>query len=455
MNRRPLLLSILFVFFTISCASQSQILLRDTPTLPKIVQDTFSNEGKSDYILINDEGYAFRLIYLCENRVYNFVEEPKNNHVLVSLQPILDTPVEKKLVSEERTRIWACMEEKVREEVRRVEDQVRRMNLEREQVEKAVSALRNEATAYSAEIQQKHLLLAEKQRRMEEEARKAEEERLRKSEEEQRRKSEEERKVKFYRSGEKDDSVQHSPVKATESGIFLALREANIFQEARENARIHNKANKFNIFEVINSKRDQSGFLWYQIVLKSNPVSQKGKRTGWSPEERSFWSKNKLQVWVYLGELSRIQTVKPVKLSLDEVQFTGKRIATPQKTYWYEVVFDIDTEPAGPVVGWVDGRTGIRRSDKTSDEVRALLRELSQTAWPAVIQTDILGGVIRPGFTPEQVSLAWGRPNHVNTTRTLVGIHEQWVYGESPFPNAYVYFENGFVKSWEFLKKTK
>ena len=82
-----------------------------------------------------------------------------------------------------------------------------------------------------------------------------------------------------------------------------------------------------------------------------------------------------------------------------------------------------------------------------------LLKKLAKTLWPIKIQTDILHGVLRVGFTPEQVVLAWGRPDHVNTTRTLMGIHDQWVYGKKPFPKAYVYLENGVVKSWEFLKK--
>jgi len=85
--------------------------------------------------------------------------------------------------------------------------------------------------------------------------------------------------------------------------------------------------------------------------------------------------------------------------------------------------------------------------------MRTLLNELSMTLWPIRIQNDILAGNIRVGFTPEQVTMAWGKPDHVNRTKTLVGIHEQWVYGENPFPRSYVYIENGLVKSWEFLKQ--
>jgi hypothetical protein len=84
--------------------------------------------------------------------------------------------------------------------------------------------------------------------------------------------------------------------------------------------------------------------------------------------------------------------------------------------------------------------------------MRTLLKDLSKTLWPIRIQEDVLHGFIRQGFTREQVVLSWGKPDHVNTTRTLVGIHEQWVYGEPPFPKSYVYFENGLVKSWEFIR---
>src|SRR3989304_9004793 len=81
-----LLPALLVILAMSACSSKptASILLRDPNSPIKVVEETFANEGKSDYFLLNDEGYSFRLIYLCENRVYNFVEEPKNNPVLVS-----------------------------------------------------------------------------------------------------------------------------------------------------------------------------------------------------------------------------------------------------------------------------------------------------------------------------------------------------------------------------------
>lgn len=453
-----LLLSLfLIVLIALACSPKprSNLLLRDLSTPPKVVLETFAKEGKSDYFLWNDEGYSFRLIYLCENRVLNFVEEPPKNPIMVSIQPILDTPVEKNLEADDRRRIWACMERKVREENSRVEELKGRIAEERVRVEKELHATWVERDRIFAEIEKKKKLEAQRQRRMEEELRKAEEERLRKLEEEQRRKSEEERKIRAYRAGEREKEELPSlppPPKITESGIFLITTEANVFEGPRETSRILHKAQRHDIFEVINSTKDENGIQWYQVVLSERVISEKGKRYGWSPEERSFWVKHKLLAWVYPGDLAKISTAKPIKLNVEEIQFTGRKASTPQKTSLFEVIYEVNTESTERIIGWTNEKSGIRRHNKNREEMKNVLQSLSKTPWSMQIQIDILRGEIRIGFTPEQVTLAWGRPDHINTTRTLVGVHEQWVYGETPFPNSYIYFENGVVKSWEFLR---
>ena len=45
------------------------------------------------------------------------------------------------------------------------------------------------------------------------------------------------------------------------------------------------------------------------------------------------------------------------------------------------------------------------------------------------------------GMTNAQVRAAWGAPDQINTTETLAGVSEQWVYG----PGQYVYLEAGRV----------
>jgi hypothetical protein len=462
LRRSLYLLSILFFFLlSISCASQpkSSILVRDLAEPPAIIQEVFAREGKSDYSLLFDEGYSLRLIYLCENRVLNFMEEPEKNPVLVSIQTILDTPVEKKLSADDRRRIWACMERKVWEEHSRVEAYKSHLVRERMQLERELNSVQAEKKRVLAEIAEKKRLEAQKQRRIEQERRRAEEERQRRIAEEQRKFAEEERKIRYYKTGEKDGPSRHPPPpspspKATESGVFMVMKEARILEEPRENSKAIARANKYDLFDVINAKNDEFGSRWYQVFIGERVISERGKKIGWSPEEKSFWVKNKLLAWVYPGDPANIQNVRPLKIKPEDVQFTGKVTVTPLKLTFYEVNYGMNTTIREEIFGWVEEADGIRRHTKTKDEMRTLLKDLSKTMWPLPIQEDILKGYIRHGFTREQVVLSWGRPDHVNTKSTLVGVHEQWVYGEPPFPKSYVYFENGVVKNWEFISNS-
>lgn len=456
------LLSLLsFFLFSLSCASQpkSSILVRDLVEPPAVIQEVFAREGKSDYSLLIDEGYSLRLIYLCENRVLNFVEEPRKNPVLVSIQTILDTPVEKKLSADDRRRIWACMERKVWEEHSRVEEYKSRLVRERMYLERELKSAKAEKDRILAEMAEKKRLEAERQRRIEQEKRRAGEERQKRIAEEQRKVAEEERKIRYYKTGEKEDSSLFPPPpllspKVTESGVFMVMKEARISEEPRENSKAIARANKYEIFDVINAKNDGYGNRWYQVFIGERVILERGKKVGWSPEEKSFWVRHKLLAWVYPGDIVNINNVKPLKIKPEEAQFTGKASITPQKLTFYEVIYGMNTTIREEIFGWVEEADGIRRGTKNKDEMRTLLKDLSKTMWPLRIQEDILRGYIRQEFTREQVVLSWGRPDHVNTTRTLVGVHEQWVYGEPPFPKSYVYFENGVVKSWEFIRNS-
>jgi hypothetical protein len=455
----PLLLVLVLLFSLISCSSKpkSSILLRDHSAPPRVVQEAFAREGKSDYFLLHDEGYSFRLIYLCENRVLNFIEEPTNNPVLVSIQPILDTSVEKKLSGDDRRRIWACIERKVWEQQFRIEEYKSRLIRDRIQVEAEISAIQVEKSRIIAEIAEKKRLEEERQRRLEQDKRRAEEERQKRIAEEQRKLADEERKIRYYKTGAKEDPIPlptppPAPPRMTEGGVFLVMKDALVLEEPRESSRISARSNKFDIFDVINSLKDEKGRNWYQVVVGERVVSEKGKKVGWSPEEKSFWVKHKLLAWVYPGDIININNIKPLKIRPDDVLFTGKVALTPQKLTFYEVTWGMNTTFREEIFGWIEGTDGIRRSSKNKGEMRDLLKDLSKTMWPIRVQEDILRGYIRQGFSREQVVLSWGRPDHVNTTRTLVGVHEQWVYGEPPFPKSYVYFENGVVKNWEFFK---
>jgi hypothetical protein len=178
------LLSLMFFVGGCSSKAKNSYLLRDIENPPRVIQDTFSARGKSDYILTDDAGYPFRLIYLCENRVYNFTEEPAKNFLLISFQPILDTPVEQRLSADDRRRIWACMERKVWEEQSRVENLTRRVIEDRGHLENELQSARLERTRLRAAIDETRRAEAEKQRKIEAEMRRVEEERQRKIDEE-------------------------------------------------------------------------------------------------------------------------------------------------------------------------------------------------------------------------------------------------------------------------------
>ena len=448
-------------FFSISCSPKpkTSLLLRDPAEPPRIVQEIYAREGKSDYFLLHDEGYSFRLIYLCENRVFNFIEEPMNNPVLVSIQQILDTPVEKRLSADDRIRVWACIERKVWEERSRVEESKIRLVRERIQLESQIQKTAAEKEKILAAIEERKRLEAERQRRQELERRRAEEERQRKLAGEARKVSEEDQRIRFYKSGGQEVLLLPPPLpppspKATESGVFLVMKDAPIHEEAKEKSKVLARGEKYDLLDVIQSKRDENGNYWHLVMVGERFISDKGKKYGWSPEERSFWIKNKLPVWVYPGDFASVAHAKPIKLRAEDVHFTGRTALTSQKLTLHEVSYGSNSTLREEIFGWLADSNGIRRSTKSKEEMRTLLNDLSKTLWPIRIQEDVLRGFIRQEFTREQVVLSWGRPDHVNTTRTLVGIHEQWVYGEPPFPKSYVYFENGLVKSWEFIKNS-
>ncbi len=347
------------------------------------------------------------------------------------------------------------MERKVREENSRVDDLRSRLVRKRIQLEGEIRNINAEKERMLADISAKKKVQEEGQRKLEQEKRMAEEERQRIIAEDLRRVTEEERKVKYYKSGEKEDAAPprqpSPPLRATETGIFLIMKEAEIYEEPSDNSRTLAKGSKYDIWEVKNSARDKRGNRWHEISLGHRVVGDKGRRIGCSPEERAFWTKHKLLVWIYPGDIVNLNHAKPLKMKIDDVQFTGKISFNSQKESFFEVTYQVNNLSKEEIRGWIEEKNGIRRPTKTKEELRDVLKDLSKSLWPIRIQEDILRGYVRQGFSREQVVLSWGPPDRVNTRTIAGGIHEQWVYGDPPFPKSYVYFENGLVISWEFF----
>lgn len=463
--RRNRLLSWLSFFFLLiweACAPKprSSLLLKDFPQPPPLIEEIIAQEGQVDYFLLHDEGYAWRLIFLCPNKVYNLVEDSQDKLVLVSSHSVLGTEVEEKIPLSDRIKAWSCWEQRVREEQSRLAEIKKILAEERKRIEEEITALAAEKERIEREIEERKKIAGQRQQ-IAAERRAAEAEAQAKLEEEQRKKIEkieEEKKVKYYRAREKEreevKEKETSPQpKVTETGIFLVMKDSAVQEMPKRSSRVLGKVKKYDLFEVLNTVRDNFGNQWHQIFLNERTGSKKIKRIGWTPEERSFWIKHKLLAWVYPGEISKIQTTKPLKLPVEEIHYTGKKTSLPDKPHLFEVTYEVSIDYTEKIYGWIEDQNGIRRADKNIEEMMELMKKLAATLWPLRIQHDILRGYIRVGFTPDQVILSWGEPDHINKTRTFMGVHEQWVYGAKPFPRAYVYFENGLVKSWEFLKR--
>ena len=331
-----LLVPIFLLLISASCSSNAptSILVREPLQVPSTVNDIFARDGKSDYLLMADDGYSFRLIYLCENRVLNFIDEPENNPVLVSVQPVLDTAVEGRLSPDDRRRIWACMERRVLEEKSRVDEIKSRVVRDRAQVDNEARSVRAEMERRISEIAERKRLEAENQRRAEEEKRRAEEERLRKSQEDQRKAADEEKKLRAYKVSEREDPAPPAaPLKATETGVFLIMNEARLHEEPSEFSRVVTRSAKYDVLEVLNSRKDPAGNYWHQVYLGERLVSDRGKRSGWSPEERSFWVKNRLPVWVYPGDIASVHQAKPIRLRSMTSSSRAGRLRPPKKPF--------------------------------------------------------------------------------------------------------------------------
>lgn len=63
--------------------------------------------------------------------------------------------------------------------------------------------------------------------------------------------------------------------------------------------------------------------------------------------------------------------------------------------------------------------------------------------WSVVTKQKLYEGIAWIGMTSLQARLAWGDPDHVNTTITKGSKREQWVYGK----NQYLYVHNGVITS--------
>jgi hypothetical protein len=83
-----------------------------------------------------------------------------------------------------------------------------------------------------------------------------------------------------------------------------------------------------------------------------------------------------------------------------------------------------------------------RKEAEAKQAAKARLEEYVQ-AHPEYREA-ILAKKVGLGMSTDDVIASWGKPDHVNTTVTAYGKHEQWVYG-----NTYLYFNDGRLTSYQ------
>lgn len=96
--------------------------------------------------------------------------------------------------------------------------------------------------------------------------------------------------------------------------------------------------------------------------------------------------------------------------------------------------------------GGYGGRSMVSEKEKTLLRQEIIGRH---PEWPEDIKTTVLEGNIKIGMTEEQVLASWGKPDRVNRSVGIWGVHEQWIYEVSYYNQIYVYVENGKLSSWQ------
>lgn len=81
-----------------------------------------------------------------------------------------------------------------------------------------------------------------------------------------------------------------------------------------------------------------------------------------------------------------------------------------------------------------------RNARRQADALAARIDRLTAKGWPRQFVELIVAKQLTIGMSAEMVRESWGRPDHVNSTLTSAGTHEQWVYA-----TRYVYLENDTV----------
>ena len=74
-----------------------------------------------------------------------------------------------------------------------------------------------------------------------------------------------------------DPVLPPPPIKVTERGVFLVMKETPIYEDPRIDSKVQGQGKKYDVFDVLNTRKDQRGVLWHQMLREGSNRFHEGK----------------------------------------------------------------------------------------------------------------------------------------------------------------------------------
>jgi hypothetical protein len=119
-----------------------------------------------------------------------------------------------------------------------------------------------------------------------------------------------------------DPVLPPPPIKVTERGVFLVMKETSIYEDPRIDSKAQGLGKKYDVFDVLSTRKDQRGVPWHQVLVRDRIVSR-GKTFGWVRRTVAR-VKNKLLSGFPGDPPKRYR--QTAKMNVEDIQFTGKSL---------------------------------------------------------------------------------------------------------------------------------
>jgi len=226
---------------------------------------------------------------------------------------------------------------------------------------------------------------------------------------------------------------------------FVVIKDgANIRSGPGTSYKVVKKAKLYGYYYSVKIEGD-----WMSFFAGSVGIDRSKQLHGWKKVEHE-WQKYKPGVETYLYSSSTGRGY----IKGEIISYTGKI-----KGVYHEVIY----YPEGAETWYIHKslvkicencvhyslsmRNAIAKkfaADRAAKWAAKRIIKIKSFNWPSEIEQTVINRKIRLGMTKQQVIESWGKPKDINRTVSRYSVHEQWVYS-----NAYLYFENGVLTTWQ------